>query len=96
MPARPEPECDPKRGRGASTYRPWAELLQRTFAIDVLECPKCQGRMRLIARVTERASIRRFLTGVGELVDVPERSPSRGPPYWKSVVMRRKATGDAV
>ena len=30
----------------------------------------------------------------GELASVPERSPSRGPPYWNSVVMRRKATGD--
>ena len=67
----------------------------RSFGVDVLECPRCQGRMRLIAMVTERASIRRFLTGVRELASVPERSPSRGPPYWKSVVMRRKATGDA-
>ena len=67
----------------------------RTFWFDVLECPKCQDRRRLIARVTERASIRRFLTGTGELVNVPERSPSRGPPYWKSVVMRRKAMGHA-
>ena len=30
----------------------------------------------------------------GELASVPERSPSRGPPYWNSLVMRRKATGD--
>src|SRR5664279_3647261 len=35
--------------RAGSTYRPWAELLARTFAVDVLECPKCQGRMRLTA-----------------------------------------------
>ncbi|WP_437810773.1 glutathione S-transferase family protein [Sorangium sp. So ce1078] len=24
------------------------------------------------------------------------RSPNRGPPYWKSTVVRRKALGDAV
>ena len=94
-PAKPEPQCEPKHGRGASNYRPWAELLTRSFGVDVLECPRCQGRMRLIAMVTERSSLRRFLTGVGERGDVPERSPSRGPPYWKSVAMRRKATGDA-
>ena len=52
------------------------------------------ARPRLVAMSTERASIRRFLARRGEVVDVPERSPSRGPPYWKSVVMRRKATGD--
>ena len=28
--------------------------------------------------------------------DVPARSPNRGPPYWKSTVVRRKALGDAV
>ena len=93
-PAKGAPPDEPPRGRGPSHYRPWAELLMRTFGVDVLECPKCQGRMRLLAMVTERASIRRFLAKRGELVDVPERSPSRGPPYWKSVVMRRKATGD--
>lgn len=84
----------PRHPGRASRYRPWAELLQRTFAIDVLECPKCKGRMRLLAMVTERAAVRRFLAKRGELVDVPERSPSRGPPYWKSTVLRRKAMGD--
>ena len=92
--ARDTPPEEPTRGRGPSHYRPWAELLRRTFGVDVLECPKCQGRMRLLAMVTERASIRRFLAKRGELASVPERSPSRGPPYWNSLVMRRKATGD--
>ncbi|WP_437328874.1 hypothetical protein [Sorangium sp. So ce381] len=27
-------------------YRPWDELLRRTFAIDLLECPACKGRNR--------------------------------------------------
>ncbi len=41
-----EAEAEPKRGRGASTYAPWAQLLKRTFAVDVLAWPRCQGRMR--------------------------------------------------
>jgi hypothetical protein len=45
--------------------------------------------------VTERESVERYLTNIGELITVPERSPSRGPPYWKSTVLRRKALGDA-
>jgi hypothetical protein len=93
-PEKPEPADASKRTRSASTYRPWAELLLRTLGVDALECPKCKGRMRLLAMVTERAAIRRFLKGAGEVVDVPERSPSRGPPYWKSTVLRRKAMGD--
>ena len=29
----------------------WAELLRRVFAVDVLECPHCGGRMRLLAAI---------------------------------------------
>jgi hypothetical protein len=32
---------------------PWAELLQKTFKIDVLECPECQGRLSIIAFITD-------------------------------------------
>ena len=50
--------------------------------------------MKLVAMVTEQASIQRFLAALGEATDVPARSPSRGPPYWKSRVLRRNALGD--
>jgi len=33
--------------------------LARTFAVDVLACPSCQGRMKLLALVKGRASIAR-------------------------------------
>jgi hypothetical protein len=79
----------------AGTYRPWAELLKRTFGVDVLACPKCHGRTKLLAMVTEPASFARYLVGIGEPVDVPARSPNRGPPYCKSTVLRRRAFGDA-
>ncbi len=51
--------------------------------------------MKLIALVTERESVTRYLAGIGQLTNVPERAPSRGPPYWNSTVLRRKALGDA-
>ena len=85
-----EPET-PKRTGG---YRPWAELLARTFSVDVLACPRCQGRLKLLAMVTDPASITRYLAAVGEATELPRRSPSRGPPYWKSRVLRRQAPGD--
>ena len=59
----------------------------------MLKCPKCSGRMKLVAMVTDPTSVRAYLRGIGEPCDVPERSPSRGPPYWKSTVLRRKALG---
>jgi len=72
-----------------SRYRPWAELLKRTFLIDVLCCPKCQGRMELIAMVTDPKSVTRFLRALGEHTEPPERVPARGPPYWQSAVLRK-------
>jgi hypothetical protein len=85
-------ESEPPRRAGG--YRPWAELLARTFAVDVLACPQCQGRLKLLAIVTDLASIARYLAAVGEATEVPRRSPSRGPPYGKSRVLRRQALGD--
>ena len=82
------PEGAPKR---SGTYWPWAELLKRTFALDVLACPSCGGRMRLLAMVTEARNIARYLAAIGEPTEAPARAPSRGPPFWKSVVLRRKA-----
>lgn len=49
-------------------------MLARTFAIDVLECTKCSGRVKLVAMVTERAGAS---AGMGAPCDVPERSPRR-------------------
>ena len=77
--------------RGGSRYRPWAELLQRCFSIDVLACPGCGGRMRLVALVTDPKSTRRFPRGLGEPTEGPVREPARGPPYWQSRVLRRAA-----
>ena len=85
---------EPGRPDPAGRYRPWAELLARTFAVDVLACPTCQGRMKLLALVKGPASISRYLATAGEATEVPRRSPGRGPPYWKSRVLRRQVLGD--
>jgi hypothetical protein len=46
--------------------------------------------MKLLAMVTDPNSIRGYLARVGEPTDLPARSSSRGPPCWKSVVLRQK------
>ena len=68
-------DVEPERTVRKSGCRPWAELLQRTFAVDVLTCPSCQGRMRLLAVVKNPAGIARYLAAAGELTEVPGRSP---------------------
>lgn len=73
-----------------STYRPWAELLRRTFAFDVELCPRCGGRMRLVALVTAAQSITRILKHLGEPTEPPLRAPARGPPYFASAALRAK------
>ena len=52
--------------------------------------------MTLLALVKGPASIARYLAAVGEATDVPRRSPGRGPPYWKSRVLRLKVLGDGM
>jgi len=90
----PDARSEAPRKRTRS-YRMWADLLARTFAIDALECPRCKGRMRLIAMITKTASIERFLTAIGEATELPRRSPGRAPPYWRSRVLRRLASPNA-
>jgi hypothetical protein len=40
---------------------PWAELLARTFSTDVQRCEKCDGRMAIIAFITEQLIVRKIL-----------------------------------
>ena len=44
--------------------------------------------------VEEPANVARFLAAMGEATELPRRSPGRGPPYWKSRVLRRQALGE--
>jgi hypothetical protein len=83
-------EEQPRRG----PYRPWAELLKRTFHFDVLHCPDCQGRMRLLAVLTEGDEVRRYLRAIGEATELPAQAPARAPPYWASRALRRRELGD--
>ena len=59
--------CDPPPAYlEGSRYRLWAELLKRTFGIDVETCSRCGGRMRLLAVITDLASAARFRRHRGE------------------------------
>ena len=84
--------CTHGRRSGGSRYRPWAELLKRSFEIDVLQCPRCRSPMALVAMVTDPRSIKRVLRHLHEPTDPPVREPARGPPFWQSRVLRRSAS----
>ena len=59
-----EPADPPSSAAPPRRWR-WAELLQRVFAVDVLACPNCGGRMRLIATIEDPRVVRRILTHLG-------------------------------
>ena len=50
--------------------------------------------MKLLALLTDPKSITRYLRAIGQPTDALERSPARGPPYWKSTVLRRREDHD--
>jgi len=46
--------------------------MRRTFEMEVLECPYCGGRLRLLAAILDPAAVRAILDCLGP--------PSRPPP----------------
>jgi putative transposase len=71
--ARPPP---PARYTRPKHYA-WADLLRRAFAIDVLACPDCGGRLRLIATIDDRDVIEKILRHLGLPVELPTAVPAR-------------------
>jgi len=55
----------------------WSELMRRVFAVDVLECPHCHGRMRILAAIHPPDTTRKILEHLG--------LPSRAPPIAPAV-----------
>jgi len=74
----------------ARAYRPFVELLRRTFAIDLDTCEHCRGRTKVIALVRDPEGIARFLRHLGEPTEPPPLSPARVPPYFQSRALRRR------
>ncbi len=68
----------PRRAR--PKYRAWAELMRRTFETDVLACPRCGGRMVVLATIEHASVIRRILTHLGLAAEAAEPLPARAPP----------------
>jgi hypothetical protein len=64
LPVPEEPTMRPRR-------LAWADLLRRVFAVDVLECPRCGGRMRLLAAIQPPDVTQAIL----DCLDLPSRAP---------------------
>jgi hypothetical protein len=53
--------------------------LRRTFALDVLACPDCGGRLRLVATIADPRVIARILAHLGLPLEPPCPVPPRQP-----------------
>lgn len=90
----PEPASQPvdnnadgDRGSRHGHRISWSKLLARVFQIDVQQCPACGGRLKILAALTDPASVRRYLEGVG--------LPSRAPPLATARIDEQLELDDA-
>ena len=60
--------------------RRWADLMRRAFEVDVLACPRCGGRLRLVALLEAGAVTAQMLRHLGLPPEVPAARPARAPP----------------
>jgi hypothetical protein len=73
-----EPTTSAKTGAKKTaepSRHPWPWLLQRVFAVDVLKCEKCGGRLRIVEIAKKPDDIQRVLAERGW-----SRAPPRAPP----------------
>jgi hypothetical protein len=54
----------------------WARLIQKIYEMDALTCPKCQGRMKIIAFIEDEEVIEKILKHLGSW-DLEDRPPSK-------------------
>ncbi len=85
-----------------------ATLLHRVWDVDALKCPRCEGPMKFIATITDRAVIVRILTHLGlpaaKVVAAPARraaglytrGPERAHPRGVGRALRGCLTGRAI
>ena len=60
--------------RHARNYS-WSQLMARIFAVDVLACPRCDSRMRILAAIEDPSVARKVLDCLG----LPSRPPPVAP-----------------
>ena len=63
-------------GSSREHKRNWARLIQKIYEIDPLTCPKCQGRMRILAFIEDPEIIKKILKHL-DLWDLKVRPPPR-------------------
>ena len=66
-------DASPRGAAGTPCAWPWAALMRRVFDLDVLACPRCGGRLRVIATVQDPRAVQAILAHLA-------RAPAPAPP----------------
>jgi hypothetical protein len=67
-------EAEAKRSKNPKNYS-WAQLLKRVFEVDILICPRCGSKMRVLCATHPPDAIHKILTCLG----LPSRAPPIAP-----------------
>jgi hypothetical protein len=63
-----------------SRYVEWAVLMKRTWGLDVLSCPRCSRKMRVLSTITDPHVVRKILEHLGVRSEPLVKAPARDPP----------------
>jgi len=69
--------------------------MARTFVLDLLACPRCGGRLRLVALIEDTRVVERILRHLGWPTDVATPRPARPPPERRWTGERAIDMGDS-
>ena len=77
-----ELEARPRAAVPTPTWT-WPALMRRVFDLDVLACPRCGGRLRVIATIQDPAVARTILAHLGRAFSPAPPGPA--PPVPASI-----------
>lgn len=61
----------------------WARLIRRIYEVDPLQCPRCQGQMKMVAFITAPFEIQRLMRSLG--IPLSQAPPTLGPHYQPEI-----------
>jgi voltage-gated potassium channel Kch len=67
-------------------YIEWAVMMKRTWGFDVLSCPTCARKMRVVATITQPDVVRKILVHLGVRSTPLPRAPARDPPLEQTAL----------
>jgi len=72
----PAPESDKTNPPPRALSKRWRELIYRIYQVDPLTCTQCGSEMKILAFISEHATIRKILDHRDKIAAVPRAPPT--------------------